>query len=382
MTIDGTAAPGAWGDRPQGMSWTRSVQSIWKTWLLTRILVIGAAAVSSAVVDEPLSRSVRLWDAGWFLHIAEHGYGDRPESPEFYPLYPALLRAGGDALGGHPVLAGFLLSFPTTLCAFTLLAALASSNVGEEQSARAVAYLAVFPTAFFLQALYSEGLFLVFAVGAFLAAERRRFLPAAGLAGAAMLTRPLGVAVLAGLVLFALREPGPRAALARISVAPLVFALYPLILVLDGRAPLVFTSAVSHWRDTSLEGAIRSPYLAAKAAWTGLRDLTGGYDYVALLNVTAFGALVAFACLSVVAWRRLGAPYGAYCLLSLAMPVAAPAAPWPLASMQRYVLTVFPCFIVLGALPIGRRWHRVLLALSAALLILLIVYWTQGKFVA
>src|SRR6266487_1425536 len=143
MTINGTAAPGAWGDRPHRMSWTRSVQTIWKTWLLTRILIIGAAAVSSAVGDRPLSRLVRLWDAGWFLHIAEHGYGDRPESPEFYPLYPALLRAGGDALGGHPVLAGFLLSFPTTLCAFALLAALASSHVGEEQSARAVAYLAV-----------------------------------------------------------------------------------------------------------------------------------------------------------------------------------------------------------------------------------------------
>ena len=88
------------------------------------------------------------------------------------------------------------------------------------------------------------------------------------------------------------------------------------------------------------------------------------------------------AALSLVAWRWLGAPYGLYCVLSLAVPVVATTSPWPLASMQRFVLTLFPCFIVLGALPIGRVGHRLLLSLSAALMIGVLYYWTRGAFVA
>ena len=354
------------------------------TWLATRIFTVGAAAVTSAVVAEPLSRAMKAWDAGWFLHIAEHGYGDEPGAPAFYPLYPLLLRLGGDVLGGHPVLAGFLLSFPLTLCAFALLYALARLHVGEEEASRAVLYLALFPTAFYLHALYSEALFLVFAVGAFLAAERRRFTVAAVLAGGAMLTRPLGIAVLVGIAIFALRTPRRAAALRRLSIAPAIFAIYPLLLAADGRSALAFLSAEAHWRNTSLHGAVRGPYLGLLAAWNGARDLaqTGGNNYVALLNVTAFLALVAFAVLSVLAWRRLGAPYGLYGLISLAMPSAAPADPWPLVSMQRFVLALFPCFIVLGTLPIGRLAHRVLVALSAAAMVYLLFHWARGDFVA
>lgn len=364
------------------------VRSIGRTWLATRIFTVGAAAVTLAVVDEPLSRAMKAWDAGWFLHIAEHGYGDEPGAPAFYPLYPLLLRLGGDVLGGHPVLAGFLLSFPLTLCAFALLYALARLHVGEEKASRAVLYLALFPTVFYLHALYSEALFLVFALGAFLAAERRRFTVAAALAGGAMLTRPLGIAVLVGVVVFALGNPARGAALRRLSIAPAVFALYPLVLAAQGRSALAFVTAEAHWRDTSLHGAVRGPYLGLLAAWNGARDLTEGHglfalhNFVALLNVTAFLALVAFGCLSVLAWRQLGVPYGLYCLISLAMPVAAPADPWPLVSMQRFVLALFPCFIVLGTLPIGRLAHRVLMALSAAAIVYLLVFWARREFVA
>lgn len=361
-----------------------SLRSVGRTWLVTRIFTVGAAVVCAAAVDEPLSRAMTAWDAGWFLHIAEHGYGDEPGAPAFYPLYPLLLGLGGDVLGGHPVLAGFLLSFPLTLFAFALLHALAGLHVGEEEAGRAVLYLALFPTAFYLHALYSEALFLAFALGAFLAAERRRFAVAAALAGGAMLTRPLGIAVLVGLAVFAIRAPGRGAALRRLAIAPAVFAVYPLLLAADGRSPLAFVTAEAHWRDTSLHGALRGPYLGLLAAWNGVRDLgdAGADNFVALLQVTAFLALVGFAVLSVLAWRRLGAAYGLYCLISLAMPAAAPGDPWPLVSMQRFVLALFPCFIVLGALPIGRLAHRMLLVLSAAAIVYLLIFWARREFVA
>jgi hypothetical protein len=376
------AARHTWAGSRHDTSVIGSLRSIWPAWVATWVLTIGTAAITSAIVDVSLSKLWQRYDAGWFLHIAEHGYGDEPDAPAFYPLYALLLRAGGDLLGGHPVLAGFVLALPLTLIAFALLHALSRRFVDEGDARRTVAYLAVFPTAFFLCALYSEALFLVFAVAAFLAAERRRFLAAGLLAGAAMLTRPLGFAVLAGLVLLALREPARRAPLVRLAAAPAVFALYPLLLVAEGRHPFAFLGAEAHWRHTSSAAILRGPYEALRAAWNGAVDLAGGYDWVALLNVTAFIALVAFGCLSVLGWRRLGAPYGVYCLISLALPLFAPADPWPLVSIQRFVLALFPCFIVLATMPLGPRGHRLLLSLSAATLVFLVVQWTRGSFVA
>lgn len=360
-----------------------SLRSVWKTWLLTRILTIGVIVAASAAAGESLSNTWQRWDAGWFLEIAANGYEPLERgAPAFYPLYPLLLRGGSEVVGDHPLLAGVLISLPLTLCAFVLLHAHARRFVGEEEARRAVAYVALFPTAFFLSALYSESLFLVLAVAAFLAAERQRFLLAAALAGCAWLTRPLGVAVLAGLVVFAACEPDRWTALRRLWAAPAVFALYPILLTAEGKGAFAFVSAESEWRQTSLSDALRAPYVVVLGARNGVRDLTAAYDFHALLNVSTPIVWLGFGCLSIVAWRTLGAPYGVYCLVSLAMPLATPADPWPLVSIQRFVLALFPCFIVLGSLPIRPAAHRLLLALSAATMIWLIVVWTSGDFVA
>ena len=148
------------------------------------IAVYGPGGLVALLVDGQalaVSRDGRgstrvVWDAGWFLYIAEHGYGATEQAPAFYPLYPYLLRIGAALLDGHSALAGFVLSLPLTLCAFVLLYALASRHVDQVAASRSVAYLALFPYAFFLQAFYSETAFLIVAMGACLAAERQRLL--------------------------------------------------------------------------------------------------------------------------------------------------------------------------------------------------------------
>lgn len=372
-------------DEAGAIHWSRSLQQVWKTWLLTRLLTLGAAAVLAAAAGERITQTWKQWDAGWFLDIAEHGYGTEQQAPAFYPLYPFLLRLGGELLDDRTALAGFLLSLALTLAAFVLLHALASRHVDQPSALRAVMYLALFPYAFFLQAFYSETAFLVVALGACLAAERERFLAAGMLTGAAMLTRPVGPAVLVAVVVLGLRSTAPRAALTRLTIAPAMFVLFPVVLVLEGRSPLAFLHAEDEWRDVSPLSAFLGISRGAKQAWIGLRELspfTPGNDAVAVVTLGAFLALVAFTVLSVVAWRRLGAPYGLYCTLSLAVPVVATTSPWPLASMQRFVLTLFPCFIVLGSLPIGRTGHRILLTLSGAAMVGVLYYWTRGEFVA
>ena len=65
-----------------------------------------------------------------------------------------------------------LVSLAACLCAFVLLYRLAARHLDDAGAMRAVLYLAVFPTALFLQAVYSESLYLALVLAAFLLAER------------------------------------------------------------------------------------------------------------------------------------------------------------------------------------------------------------------
>ena len=75
---------------------------------------------------------------------------------------------------------------------------------------------------------------------------------------------------------------------------------------------------------------------------------------VGLLNLLSLAFLVLFTWLTVIAWRRFGAPYGLFCALSIALPLCTPSSQWPLQSLPRLGLTAFPFFLALAVVGHGR----------------------------
>jgi hypothetical protein len=338
------------------------------------------------------------WDSVWFLKIAEDGYGSiERAAAAFYPGYPALVAVLGRLLGGHYVTAGILISLAATLGAFVLLHGLAREHLGPDGAARTVLYLALFPMAFFLQAVYSEALFLLLSVAAFVAAERARFLGAGVLAGLAILTRPAGFALLPALALLAWRSRRPGSALASLAVAPALFLLYPAYLWREVDDPLAFSDAQEIWtRHLSWAGPLGGIWDGLRAGWAGVRQLASGSDShvywsavqnsdpdrVAALNLEALGFLVLFVYLTVVAWQRFGAPYGLFCAASLAIPLSVPSERWPLLSLPRFGLVVFPFFLALAWLGRSERMHTAIVAVSALLLGVSVAQWALWQWVA
>jgi hypothetical protein len=304
----------------------------------------------------------------------------------------------GRVLLGHYVLAGMLISLAATFGAFVLLDRLATAKLGIEGARRAVLYLAVFPFAVFLTAVYSEALFLFLALAAFLLAERGSFLGAGLAAGLAWLTRPIGIALLPALALIAWRSPKRRDALLRLASAPALFALYPLFLWWRLDDPLAFVRAEDVWgRDLSWAGPLGGLWDGLRAGWAGVRQLASGSDAtrywsavqnadpdrVAAVNLEQLAFLVLFAALTVVAWRRFGAPYGLFAALSLAIPLSVPSERWPLLSIPRFGLVVFPFFLALAALAGERpRFHTPILAVSVIFLGIVCVQWALWQWVA
>ena len=87
--------------------------------------------------------------------------------------------------------------------------------------------------------------------------------------------------------------------------------------------------------------------------------------------------------LAVVAWRRLGAPYGVYAILALAMPMALPSERLGgLYSFPRFALVAFPCLVALALLGRDRRVHVAAVIVLAAWLAVYVVRWALWYWVA
>ncbi len=340
------------------------------------------------------------WDSVWFLRIAEHSYHSASHADTaFYPLYPLLVAGLGRVFGGNYVVAGLVISLAASLGAFSLLHRLAEPRLGADGARRTVLYLAVFPMSLFLLAVYSESLFLLLALAAFTLAERGRWLPAWAAAGLALLTRIAGLALLPALALLAWRSPDRRRALAGIALPAVLFSAYPIFLAAYNGDGWGFLHSQGLWhRHFSPAGPLGGLWDGLRAGWAGIEQLASGshtHNYwpavsthdsdpmrTAVLNLSTLLFLALFVWLSVIVWRRFGAIYGLYCLAGLAIPLSAPSSRWPLLSMPRFGLALFPVFFALAVIGGRPRAHTAILGASAILLGVAVSQWALWQWVA
>jgi hypothetical protein len=319
------------------------------------------------------------WDSDWYLRVAHGGYDGAPSStPAFFPLYPGLVAVLGRLLLGNFILAGVLISLAAGAVAFVLLYRVARERLGLAGARRALLYLALFPTALFLQAVYSESLYLALVLAAFVLAERGRFLGAGVAAGLAMLTRPVGVALLPALAVLAWRTADRRRELLRLAISVPIAAAYPVLLSIWTQEPLGFLRAQDGiWqRELSWLGPLGG-------IWHGITILFADRSlHDTAINLSQLGYTVLFLGLAVVVWRRFGAPYGLFTAFSLAIPLSFPSERWPLLSMSRFGLVIFPLVLALAALGDRPRAHTAILGISIVLLSISVVQWSLWRFVA
>ena len=224
-------------------------------WLGAAATLIWAPAPERRLIGDaygPLSdflvQSLSQWDARWFLQISLHGYEEVPQAAAFFPVYPAFVHALA-WLTGSELVAGVLISLAGGAVAAWVLAEIARSVLGARAAHDTVLYFALYPVAFVLTSLYSEGLFLALATGSFLAAMRGRPLLAGVLGGFATGTRLIGLALLPALAILLWRSRDLRslARLAPLLLLPAAVGLYALYLDSVIGDPWAFTSAQADW---------------------------------------------------------------------------------------------------------------------------------------
>ena len=310
------------------------------------------------------------WDSGWFIRIANHGY-DVKQSSAFFPLYPLVVRGVAEVIRST-VVAGVLVSVASAGIAAIAIFRIARRLVGEAVASDSVLFLALFPLGFVFTAVYSDGLFLALASWSFLAALRRRAIPASFLGGLAVATRPTGLALLpALLVLLWPKERTVRSTLEPLALVllPAAFGAYALYLHYHFHdAGAFYHSENVYWlRETHrlgpLQGAWDALHTGEQGAAELVRHLPGDAGYPSgfekaqqrsTWNVLQVLLLVSAAGLTWVAWKRLGVAFGLYSIAVIAITLTTPAAVVPLVSLPRLLIADFPLFIALAAVAATR----------------------------
>ena len=309
------------------------------------------------------------WDGVWFLRIASNGYAD-PHSPAFFPLYPVAVRGVGWLFGGGFELGGIVLSLAVFAGCCALLFALVNADLGPRVALLSVVYLALFPTSFFFQAIYSEGLFLLLTLACFFFARDGRWWPA-GLAGfLATLTRSAGVLLVVPMLVYYFERRDWRLArtdarLFAVLLVPAALAAWMAYLWHAKGDALAFAHVQRDWGRAFAavplvvwEGVLEAVRGAHQLLWTSSgagHPLQSAY-FPPTANVLGLPFLV-FALGALVAGiRRLPAAYTSYAFVSLPFYLSFPVRATPLLSLPRFVVVVFPLFVALAAVSERRRW--------------------------
>ncbi|MFN8038481.1 MAG: hypothetical protein U0Q07_04630 [Acidimicrobiales bacterium] len=371
------------------------------------------------------------FDGNWYRIIAADGYSYTPgqQSPvAFFPGYPLAVRAASWVVG-DPVVAGVVVSVLCGLAVACLFWRWSLRRADPPVARIALALLLLWPYAWYLYgAVYGDALFLVAVLVAFVLVERGHPV-LAGLAGAvATATRPVGLAVVVGLVAIVLEQRGVvrLAALDRWRTARAAAAGRPSglrLLAPDRRGPLrpgdagvllslgglAAWSAYlwSRWGDPFLFATVQGspgwdqaagPHTWFKVTWFQQgKNLPGwlaeawtssgpGADQAWTKAVYAGGVLLqgllvlgAIALVPVIL-RRLGWGYALYTLAVVGIPLIGSK---DFQGTGRYLLAAFPCFVVLADLLAGRRRLRAtVLVVSALLLVLWTSAFARGSYVA
>jgi hypothetical protein len=312
------------------------------------------------------------WDGCWYLRIATFGYPVGEPGSAFFPLYPALIRGAGPLFGGNLGLAALAVSGVGFVAAMSLLHALVRHDFGASVADRTVLYTAVFPTAFFFFAPFTESVFLALAVGSIYAARTRRFGGAAILGLLAGLTRPQGVLVALPLAWEAVqvartaletRGDRWRVLLAGLSaVAPVAaFVAFSLAITqATGVSPI--DAERSHWGY-----GVAPPWEVISRAVRWMIDpANAGFRDIQILTGLHLALIAAFLVLLAAGMRFLPVAYILYVAPQLGvLLVGGPVT--PLASASRYMLVMFPVFVILARLVGERRRAHEAVVVSSVL---------------
>ena len=334
------------------------------------------------VPDVAFIEALVRWDAGWYGEIAQNGYWFKPgeQSPvAFFPLYPLLIRAL-TFLGLNRWVAGITVSMVCAMAGLSLFSRWAK-QVAPQVWQSAFWLLALYPFAEYLYGVvYSDALFLLCAVSAFLALEKDRPILSAIFGALASACRPVAPAVVVGLLVRSIERRRLKGE--RLQVIDFVPALAGLgLLAFMTYLQLRFDDALAFVHVQGAPGWAQPPGWHSWLKLDWFKTMFPQVDPLIGIRLGGHALMTVLALVLVVpTCKRLGWGYGVFTLMVVGIPAVSSK---DFQGLGRYVIAAFPLFVTLALLLAERpRVRAVLLVLFALTLGALAIALGAGGYVA
>jgi 4-amino-4-deoxy-L-arabinose transferase-like glycosyltransferase len=321
------------------------------TALITKalVLIFGATALRTMTAqplgpDDSFLAIWNRWDAGHYLNIAANGYtviGDDRFLIVFFPFYPALIATFQLVFRDYLVSA-FIVSAVASIVISIVFRELVRLDFNEKTSQRAVLFLFIFPTSYFLHIPYTESVFLSLTIGCFLATRKKMWLAAGALGAAACVTRINGLILIPAIAFEVWEEFRETRRIDKtwlwLLLIPAGFALYLLLNYYVTGDPLMFiTYQREHWYRY-----FRFPW---EGIWETAKRINNPKPVDAMMNGVQELLFVGIGLFATIAgWKYLRNSYRVWMAANWLLFVSTSF----VLSVPRYTITLFPLFILMS----------------------------------
>jgi Gpi18-like mannosyltransferase len=342
--------------------WMTALEAYLKNFVVYPLTLCGAVEIKASALLRFFVEPWIRWDTVCYLNIAEKGYFSDPVLTVWPPLYPLLIRLLSFLISPQG-LAAILISNLATWAAFTLFYVIVANDYGEQVACNGLFLMAIFPTAFFFVAAYTEALFLALMLASLHCARQQRWFYASLFAAAAVLTRMQGVLIPLVLLWEAYEHYGVPTKWKISQIIKVGIAVSLPIIALGAYAIYAHYVVGADWPWNTLSTYWRQhwgfPWQGVFGNLSGL--LHGPYTYTSLWwipgSVLDLVLAVLIPLLLILRGSKLRVSH-----LILAWAIILPSLMKlgegnNLISFSRYALTVFP-FFVLASSAFEKRWLR------------------------
>lgn len=286
-------------------------------------------------------KSPWLWawanfDGEHYLSIAKDGYHLAEQA--FFPLYPLLIKFFG---GG--VWAGILISNTAFFLALIGFYKLLKLDFPEKISKLAIILLLLFPTSFYLGAVYTESLFLCLVIWSFYFYRKNNLFLASLLGMFASGTRVIGV-ILLPIYLLELFKDNVKWGKKHLwlLLIPLGIVGYMVYLGRVCGDPLMFLHALPAFGEQRSSIPILLPQVFYRYIFKILPNLNYSYFAGTFTVVMEFVVGIVLLVILVISFFKLRLSYSLFLIIGYFIPTLSGS----FSSLPRYILVLFPAFIL------------------------------------
>jgi len=319
------------------------------------------------------------FDGVLYLKIVEEGY--YKFSQAFFPLYPMLI-SGISRIIPFP---SWIHAVSISLVCFSVGLCLLYGNIYEKNKRWAwwtIVFIVAFPTSFFFNAVYTEGLFFLLSILVYIFAEKRKWFLCGIFGALASATRLFGVLLLVYVLIeYICSKPSKVKMLDILSILLIPFGLlcYMTYLYIFYNDPLLFFHLQplfgAHRTGDSFILLPQVIWRYGKILFTAFLQPTPISYFVSVLEMVAtfFGyAVLWFGWKMKERWSLV-----LYGMIALTLPTLT----GTFSSVPRYLLCIFPLFLILGKLD-NTVIRYILLFIFIFLQIILSSLFLRGWFVS